>query len=145
MPLSSPHRVPFFQGACLLARWAAGPSMARTKWLWVCWRPHQVRERLTRILNIAINAHCGSLCVCSIRPLSFWLGWDADAQGNRREHTQKWTWEKQKSAFIFQLTAGFCDWDPFFNHDGFWKLLCLSSINVFSKFGGQIKGAEHGG
>lgn len=39
MPLSSPYRMPFFQGACLLARWAAGPSPAKTKWLWVCWRP----------------------------------------------------------------------------------------------------------
>lgn len=72
MPLSSLYRMPFFQGACLLARWAAGPFLAKTKWLWVCWRPPSGQRKSDQ--NTKHHLQCTSwltLSKCSICLVSF--------------------------------------------------------------------------
>lgn len=72
MLLSSPYRMPFFQGACLWPDGLQGLLCPQQNGFESIEDPHQVWEKVTRILNIIFNAYHGSLCqsvlyVCFLR------------------------------------------------------------------------------
>lgn len=72
--LSSPYRMPFFRGACLKARWVAGPFQFETKCLWKCWRPSMSLGESEQ--NTKHDFQCISWCT-----LSKCFFWSVEAEG----------------------------------------------------------------
>lgn len=76
--LSSPYRTPFFGGACLKARWVAGPFQFQTKWLSKCWRPSMSLGESEQ--NTKHDFQCISWCT-----LSKWVfSWVCRSWGNQQ-------------------------------------------------------------